>query len=487
MKKIIAMNFFKCSMLTLLSLIFFVASTNAQNVGKISGSIIVKNEKTGDGATVSLLRAKDSTTVRLSAANKEGVFIFDKVGDGKYIIAVTSVGNQKNYSNVIEISPQQQTIQLSAIELIPARKNLAAVTVTATRPLVEQRIDRTIVNVDASITNLGASALEVLEKSPGITVDREGNISLKGKEGVLVLVDGRPTHLSGVDLANLLRNMASSQMDQIEIMTNPPARYDAAGNAGIINIKTKKTTNSGYNGSANVNYIQGQCPKTNEGINFNYRTKKINLFTNLSHNYRKGFETLTIQRNIRNGNTKELENYFDQESNKIVKGNSYNAKVGFDYFANTNTSFGIILNRTLSASDITNRNTTNILTPGRDIESITKATVDNDNEFRSFNTNLNFRTVFSLKRELTADIDFVTHSSANEQFMVNSYPVSPDAAKKADTLQGRLPQNINVYSGRIDYLHPLKNNARFEAGLKSSIVWWYMTLIAVIILFTKKT
>jgi hypothetical protein len=147
--------------------------------------------------------------------------------------------------------------------------------------------------------------------------------------------------------------MASSQMDQIEIMTNPPARYDAAGNAGIINIKTKKTTNSGYNGSANVNYIQGQYPKTNEGINFNYRTKKINLFTNLSHNYRKGFETLTIQRNIRNGNTKELENYFDQESNKIVKGNSYNAKVGLDYFANTNTSFGIILNRTLSASDIT--------------------------------------------------------------------------------------------------------------------------------------
>src|SRR5205814_3179282 len=134
---------------------------------------------------------------------------------------------------------------LKTIELVPLPKDLAGVTVAAKKPLIEQKIDRTIVNVEASITNVGTSALEVLEKSPGITIDKDGNISLKGKQGVQVYVDGRPTYLSGQDLVNLLRNMTANQLDQIEIMTNPPAKYDAAGNSGIINIKTKKNKQVG--------------------------------------------------------------------------------------------------------------------------------------------------------------------------------------------------------------------------------------------------
>jgi iron complex outermembrane recepter protein len=150
---------------------------------------------------------------------------------------------------------------LPAFNLVAVSKSLTGVTVTAKRPLIEQKVDRTIVNVDASVTNAGTNALEVLEKSPGITVDKDGNISLKGKEGVMVMIDGRPTQLGGEDLANFLRNMSSNQMDQVEIMTNPPARYDAAGNAGIINIKTKKNKAAGYNGTISLGYIQGRYPK----------------------------------------------------------------------------------------------------------------------------------------------------------------------------------------------------------------------------------
>jgi outer membrane receptor protein involved in Fe transport len=225
----------------LLASILLVASTSfAQSAGKIWGSITGKNAKAAEGATVSLLRGKDSAVVKLSAANGEGVFSFEKVADGSYLVSVTAVGYSKSYSKIIELNPQQQNVQLPAITLNPAGKELAGVNVIAKRPLIEQRVDRTVVNVDASITNTGTSALEVLEKSPGVSVDREGNITLKGKEGVLVMVDGRPTQLGGADLANLLRNMNSNQLDQIEIMTNPPARYDAAGTAGIINIKTKE-------------------------------------------------------------------------------------------------------------------------------------------------------------------------------------------------------------------------------------------------------
>ena len=325
------------------SFLLFISTAIAQGGGKISGSVL-KAEKPLEGATVSLLRAKDSATVKLSLASKEGIFAFDKIADGKYLVSITAVGHQKKISSLIEITPQQQTVQLPAFSLIPVNKDLAGVTVTAKRPLIEQRIDRTIVNVDASITNIGTSALEVLEKSPGVSVDRDGNISLKGKEGVLVMVDGRPTQLGGADLANMLRNMSSNQLDQIEIMTNPPARYDAAGTSGVINIKTKKTITAGFNGSASVAYSHGRYPKTNEGFNFNYREGKVNLFTNLSHNYLKRFSTLSLDRNIFNSNTNSIEKIFNQENNQVSEGNSYSAKIGVDFFATKKTTFGAVVN-----------------------------------------------------------------------------------------------------------------------------------------------
>ncbi|MGZ5191375.1 MAG: TonB-dependent receptor domain-containing protein, partial [Flavisolibacter sp.] len=436
------------------------------------GNITSKNAREANGATVSLLRAKDSATLKITAANKEGSFSFENIPVGKYLIAVTVVGHQKAYSNLFEVTKPQQAIPVPAINLIPVNKDMAGVTVTAKRPLIEQRIDRTIVNVDASVMNIGTSALEVLEKSPGITVDREGNISLKGKEGIMVLVDGRPTQLSGPDLANMLRNMSSNHLDQIEIMTNPPARYDAAGNAGIINIKTKKIITAGYNGSATVGFTQGRYPKTNEGFIFNYRENKINFFTNLSHNYRKSFGILKIQRNLFNPNTNDLENYFDQKADMINEGNSFNAKVGLDFFATKKTTLGIVLNGMTSPSASNNINTTYISNSAEDLESITKATVDNTSKWKSLSTNLNFRTILDKKgKELTSDIDYLTYGSHTDQFMVNSYKdASGNPFVKADTLMGDLPQNIKVYSGRVDYLHPLKKGARFEAGIKSGVV-----------------
>ena len=277
--------------------ILSVTAVIAQNTGKLSGTIL-KDAKPADGVTITLLRAKDSATVKLSVTNKEGAYVFENVAGGQYLISATSVGHRKAWSSLIKLSPEASAAQVPSISLVPVSKDLAAVTVSSRRPLVEQRIDRTIVNVEASITNIGTSALEVLEKAPGVTVDRDGNVSLKGKDGVLIMVDGRPTQLGGADLANLLRNMNSSQLDQIEIMTNPPAKYEAAGTSGIINIKTKKSITAGINGSASVAYSQGKYPKTNEGFNFNYRNAKLNLFTNLSHNYQKRFQIMNLDRNI---------------------------------------------------------------------------------------------------------------------------------------------------------------------------------------------
>src|SRR5215213_1174785 len=377
--------------------------SRAQNkAGTISGQVIDGSQKIIEAATISLLRAKDSSVIKFTVADKKGNYSFDNIAPGQYRVSVSAVGHAKGFSEKVEISEAQNSVSLKTIELVPQAKNLGGVTVTANRPLIEQKIDRTVVNVEASVTNVGISALEVLEKSPGITVDKDGNISLKGKEGVMVLIDGRPSYLSGPDLANMLRSMQASQLDQLEIMTNPPARYDAAGNAGIINIKTKKNKQAGYNGSLNLGYTQGKYPKFNEAFNFNYREGKVNVFTNISHNYRKNYNTLKINRNLLNESTKQLEKYFDQEANMINEGNSYSAKVGLDYFATKKTTYGVVFNGFSSPGTFHNSNQTFISDPNHNLINDTRATVDNTQSWKNFSTNLNFRTLLDTSgKELT--------------------------------------------------------------------------------------
>src|SRR5687767_3582716 len=250
--------------LTLLTLITVALVGFAQKTSRVSGHVIDGSQKTIEAATISLLRSKDSVAVKFAVADKKGVYVFENVPAGHYIVSISAVGHNKGFSETFDVTEGKPEVELKTIELIPTAKSMGAVTVTAKRPLIEQKIDRTIVNVEASITNAGSTALEVLEKSPGISVDKDGNISLKGKAGVLVLVDGRPTQLGAADLANMLRNMQSNQLDQIEIMTNPPAKYDAAGNAGVINIKTKKSKTFGYNGSLSAGVGYGQHLRYNE-------------------------------------------------------------------------------------------------------------------------------------------------------------------------------------------------------------------------------
>ncbi|HVF97531.1 MAG TPA: TonB-dependent receptor, partial [Flavisolibacter sp.] len=460
----------RLSLFTTLLLLFSVAGVQAQTAGRIAGR--VANNTQDIAVTVSLLRAVDSSTVATLATKKDGAFVFENISTGRYMVLATATGYRKTYSNPVEVTAAQTVVQLPLLQLNAVAKSMAGITVITKKPLYEQKADRLVVNVEASITNAGSSALEVLEKSPGVTVDKDGNISLKGKEGVLVMVDGRPTQLGGADLAALLRNMNASQLDQVEIMTNPPAKYDAAGNAGIINIKTKKATTAGYNGSVNLNFSQGRYPKTGEGLVFNYRDGKFNLFANLSHNYRKGFGALSLQRKLRNNNTNELENYFDQQNDRMNEGTSYNGKIGLDYFAGKRTTVGASLSGFYNPTTSNIRNETKISTSSKELESVTRATVANNVRWTSGSANLNFRTVFdSAGKELTADLDYVAYDSRNEQFMINSYFNSTGGPlQKADTLNGKLPQRVTIYSGQLDFVKPLNSGARFEAGVKRSSV-----------------
>lgn len=440
--------------------------------GRVSGTVIDGSTKTIESATITLLRAKDSSVAKMSVADKTGNFSFEGVAEGRYMVSISAVGHNKGFSDIFEITASNPAVALKTIELVPAAKSIGGVTVTARKPLIEQKIDRTIVNVEAAATNVGSTALDVLEKAPGVSVDKDGNISLKGKQGVQVYIDGRPSYLSGTDLANMLNSMNSSQLDQIEIMTNPPAKYEAAGNSGIINIKTKKTKQFGYSGSVSSTWSQGRLPKITNGFNFNYRKNKVNFFTNLGQNYRRNFQNLDIQRKFIDANTKEIRSHFDQESRIREGGESYNGKIGLDYFASKKTTLGFVINGFYNPGTFSNTSDVRISDPTRILLSRTLASTSNDRKWKHGGTNLNFRHVFdSTGRELTVDADYLTYRSTNKQDLMNAYYDATGLPfMKTDTLLGDLPQDINIYTAKADYSHPLKNGAKFEAGFKSSFV-----------------
>ena len=448
----------------------FIGRAQNKTAVKLTGKVGAINQPALSAATISLLKAKDSSVVKMSVSDQEGRYSFDNPPQGRYLVVVSAVGYEKQYSAPFTLSGDSAIKELTPIVLNARSNNLKAVTVSARKALVEQKIDRMVVNVDAFISNTGANALEALEKSPGIQVDKDGNISLKGKQNVVVLIDGRPAYLSGADLANMLKGMQASQLEQIEIMTNPPAKYDAAGNAGIINIKTKKNKVKGFNGNVSAGAGQGVYFKTNESISLNYRDGKVNLFSSYSFNQNNNFQELTIFRRYKNddGSTDAI---FEQVAYMKRRNINNNLKMGMDYFVTNKTTLGIVVSGFYNPESSINSNTSYLENPQYAVDSIATASSNIKGTWKNASVNLNVRHQFDTTgRELTADLDYIVYDNTNNQHFINTTYEPNWIKRREEQLQGVLPVTVNIYSAKMDYTHPLKNNARIEAGWKSSYV-----------------
>jgi iron complex outermembrane receptor protein len=468
---------------TLCSFLFvFLAELSAQNkTGKISGIVLDANDNPLSSVSVSLLRAKDSSLKKMAVTGKDGKYEFENISEGNYIILVTAAGYAKNMSKSFLVSSNAGAVEAEAMKMTPAAKNLGGVTVTASRPFIETKIDKTVVNVDASPTNAGATALEVLEKSPGIMVNSDGIISLRGKSGVIVMMDGKPSYLSPADLANLLKNMPASAIDQIEIMTNPSARYDASGNSGVINIKTKKGRAAGFNGSVmvgattsffrNTNGTFYVIPKSQNSINFNYRKKKINFFGNYNPNYFRGRSNLEITR-TKLYQDKTVYGYNDVETEFKFGNNNHTLKLGLDYFSSKKNTFGMVVSGFTFSGHPTPHTITTSSDENHQPLSVMVSRTDNKIKFKNLTSNFNFRHQFdSTGRELTADFDFIAYD--NRSLMTLTTDFFSGAMQPAGNeliLKGDLPSKIKIYSLKSDYSHPLKKGGKLEAGFKSSFV-----------------
>jgi iron complex outermembrane recepter protein len=456
------------TIIALLSLNSF--RTNAQ--GKISGQITDDKTKIVEFANVILLKAKDSTLVKGVLSDANGLFEFEKIPSGEYLVNISQLGYKKFYTPKFSLDADNPSVKLTNLILSEDSKQLSEVQVVAKKPFIEQQIDRTVVNVENSIVSAGATALEVLEKAPGVTVDKDGNISLKGKQNVMVLMDGKPTYMSASDLANLLRNMQSSSLEKIEIMTNPPAKYDAAGNAGVINLRTKKNQNMGLNGSATLGFGYGfykSLPKENGSLNLNYRQGKLNLFGNFSANNRKSFQINEINRRfVENG---KAISGFDQVADSDKQNSSVSYKMGADYFLDTKNTIGILLNgmsgnygEVLDNQAIV-KNSLGI----QDSTSITKGDISNG--WSNYSANINFKHVIdSTGKEWTMDADYARYNNNSDMMYRTSKYDLKNLLRQTRNEDGMTDSKIDIYSIKADLTYPINKTSKFETGLKTSYV-----------------
>ena len=450
----------------------------AQPSGKISGTVKDETGKGFNAATVSLLSASDSALVKAAVSDKNGQYSFISVKDGSYIISYSSVGYTKSFSNSFSIANGQE-LNLQAIALAPTVSSMAGVTVQAKRPFIETKIDKTVVNVEATPTSAGSTALELLEKSPGVMVSSEGAISLKGKQGVIILIDNKPTYLSAADLANMLKNMPASALDQIEIMTNPSSKYDAEGNSGVINIKTKKSKTAGFNGNIMVGATtsiftaEGQThyiPKSQNSFHFNYRKNKVNFFGNYNPNFFKGRNQQDIRRKFYDESTGDLLSSTEQMIRFKFKGMNHTLKLGMDWYADKKNTFGITASAFSFDGNPRPTTETFIKDGNGNILSGMNSVTENNISFKNFSGNINWRHQFDTTgRELTADVDYLAYDRYSDM-MLETIPFDKFGQSGGKiNLRGDLPSNIQIVSFKSDYMQPFKWG-KLEAGVKSSYV-----------------
>jgi hypothetical protein len=462
---------------TLVYLCILVSFSFAQTTGGISGTVKNEQEKVIPSATVSLLRAVDSALTKLAVTDKAGQYEFTGIKDGRYIVAVSSVGFQQAYSQPFNYLSTQRT-QLPPVLVKEEIKSLTGVVVQSKVPFVETKLDKTVVNVEASPTNAGTTALDVLEKSPGIMVNSDGVISLRGKQGVIIMIDGKQTFLSPTDLASMLRNMPASALEQIEIMTNPSSKFDAAGNSGIINIKTKKGKMAGLNGSIMLGatssiYKPGKAtyyiPKSQNSINFNYRKNKFNFFGNFNPNYFRGQNTMKFDGRFLDDD-KNITGYNITKTRFKFSGYNQTLKLGVDWNASKKNTFGIVVSGFSFDGHPQPLTVTDLIDVERQLENRLISTTDNDISFKNASLNLNWKHTFDTSgRELTADADWLTYSNVSDMLLTTNYYSGDFQHTGVSFLRGHLPSNINIYTFKSDYVQPFKGG-KLEAGIKLSYV-----------------
>jgi iron complex outermembrane recepter protein len=444
--------------LLLIVLLTFTIITQAQQTPTISGTVTAAG-KLMPKATVMLYKTGDSVLLKTTLSNDSGRFSFAISPEMHYDITVQFVGYDNYRQTNLGVDSTAGTIELTL-----KSGQLSNVDVIAKRPMIEVQADKTVFNVKNTLNATGLSAFDVLRKAPGVITDNQDNLIVEGKTGVKIFIDGRISVLAGEDLTAYLKGLQSTDIEAIEIITQPSSRYDAAGTAGIINIRLNKNKDYGTNGTVSAGFAQGLYAKTTNSISLNNRSRKLNLFTNYSNNLGKNYGYLNLDR-FQNGFE------YDQRSGNVSDNKSNNIRAGLDYIASKSSTFGILLNGNLSNYNSLNNSRTPMSTI---IDDVKQAVLNAKNISNGRNSNVaanaNYRYADKKGSELTVDADYGSFHSSRDSRQPNYY-YNADETVITNTTEYRMRTAVQVRlkSLKADYTKTL-GSIKLAGGLKSSSV-----------------
>ena len=432
--------------------VFFMSTAVFANepLGKIYGSV-----KDGEllepipYATVILIDSKGEMVTGSTTA-EDGAFSIDKIPNGNYTVKVQFMG-YKSFTTEIMVTDGHPAHDLSVIELQPDIAMLDSVTVVAERTTIEQRIDRKIINVGKDLTTAGASAADIMNNIPSVSVDQDGNIALRGNANVRILVDGKPTHM---DAAQLLRQIPSTSIKSIELITNPSAKYNPEGMSGIINIVLHKNANDGFNGNVNLGITASKYSRYNGSLDLNYRKGKFNFFGNFGSNM--GERSNSGQVNLYEDNYKQ---HFEIVNSEV----SYLYKLGVDFFLNERNTFSFYTNQNEYKGDPFGH--IKILYPDNPSQDITQNLfINNDNQNSTFN--------FAADHKFNDDgHKIILEANLNQWDNVEDSNFSFEGnTGNLEDYREKVNEKIENFTTNLDYENPLSDTAKLEIGAEAQIM-----------------
>lgn len=446
--------------------LFTILLQNVLAQSQIKGIVFNEKEAPVSFANALLLKASDTSLVKGAITENDGIFTIDNITPGAYLLEISMIGYQNYRTAVFDIKNNGLNKDFGKIKIKENATDLQTVEIVAKKPLFEQKIDRMVVNVENSITAAGATALEVLERSPGVIVNRQNNaISLAGKDGVIVMINGKINRMPIEAVVQLLEGMPSSNIEKIELITTPPANFDAEGNAGFINIVLKQSSDQGLNGSYTLSGGLGKGDVVSTGINFNYRKNRFNLYGDYSFSRNSQEQIFSFYREIQlDGSTIGT----DTRTLRDPVQRNHNARLGFDYNLSDKTVLGVLVSGYDNRWSMNALTTSNISTNAQ-LDTLISVNIDEVNHWHHLGGNLNLQHTFGEAEILTFDADYLQYDNENPADYFTAYSDREHQfLYKDQTFSGKVTP-IKVGVTRLDYTKRLSPNAKMEVGIKGTL------------------
>lgn len=410
----------------------------------IEGKVLDTNQVPINAAVLSLLLFESGSFVKAAITNDNGTFKMDNVPNGNYKILVTSLGSKGYTSNEISIIDSNKT--LVDIILKSQSEALDQVTLTVEKPIVQVLADKMVFNVQNSISVAGESGFELLRKAPGVLIDNNENLIVEGKAGVLIYIDDKPSALRGEDLVNYLKTIQAVDVDAIEIITQPSSKYDSEGNAGIINIKFKRDKTLGTNGSLASGVNVGNFATFNNSVSINNRSKKTSLYGSYSNRFGETTRYMNLYRLQNN-------TIFDSKTNSNYDINNNNLRLGFDFFATSKSTFGILLTGNFSDNENTSKSRTPIIPEGNtNPTSVLVAGTDAHLKSSNLYGNLNYKLKLENNASFNVDLDYGKYSQERTSLQPNRYFNGNETELISESINFmKTPIEIDILTAKLDY------------------------------------